>query len=298
MKEKIVYLKRKPTFVENSNTDPQVQEYFNMSYKAVGSYYKDFGRQFGSGLTREETNLLIPEMTGYYPEHDKREFNRSVAEFYKNMNTKVPAEGLRLNIALEKDGPLSNDNFPVKAHNYIVYKHAMGHPEVAESLEEANKYDHKRFYIEDSDSVLKETSELSNKEDAARLEYYRLIDDSDKVNHMLTMLGKTHSKMEDSEKKVLLKEFVTIDKSLNAASNEQRMDHFIALSSDKYLEIKYRIEEMVRVEVLERVGQRILIKETGDEIGKDIKEASLWFRDKGNSQEVNVLIARYKEFKR
>jgi len=296
MREKIVYLKRKATFIEESNTDPEVQGYFDMSYKAVGSYYKDFGRQFGSGLTREETNILIPEMTGYYPEHDKREFNKSVANFYKNINTKVPAAGLRLNIALEKDEPLSETNF--HPDKYIIYKHAIGHPEVASSLEEARKYDHKRFYIEDEENVLRETSQLSNKEDKARLEYYQLIDSEDRVNHMLVMLGKNPVNMLYDEKKVALKEFVTIDKSMNAISNERRMDNFIKLSGDKRLETKYRIEEMVRVGVLERVGQRILIKETGDEVGKDLKGTALWFEDKGNSQEVNVLVARYKEFRK
>ena len=100
--EKIVFVKRKQTFIEESNSYPEVADYFAMSYRAVGSYYKTTGKQFGTGLTREEENILLPEVIGYYPDSDKREFRRGVGEYYRNINTKIPPEGLRLNISLEK----------------------------------------------------------------------------------------------------------------------------------------------------------------------------------------------------
>ena len=53
---------------------------------------------------------------------------------------------------------------------------------------------------------------------------------------------------------------------------------------------------MIRVAVLENVGMKVLIKETGELIGDDLRGATLWFLDKANSKEVNVLTARYKEF--
>lgn len=297
--EKIIFIKRKQTFIEQANSDPEVAEYFNMSYRAIGSFYKSTGKQFGTGLTKKEENLLMPEMIGFFADLDKREYHRAVADFYRNINTKIPPEGLRLNIALEQpDKELGDENPPVSLRDYILYKHAAAHPETAANYEEAEMYQHKRFYIEDTDFVLDNASGLSEKEDTARLEYYAIAENNDKVEQMLVLLGVDTKKMKLDEKKLVLKSFTTINDKQTSTVNEHKLDKFIEISVDKRLKIKYEIEEMIRVDVLERVGQKILITETGDLLGDDLKEAALWFEDKGNSKDTNVLRARYKEFKK
>ena len=295
--EKIVYIKRKQTFIEESNSDPEVAEYFNMSYRAVGSYYKQTGKQYGTGMTRAEENILLPEMIGYYPDTDRREFRKGVGEYYRNINTKIPPEGLRLNIALEHpEKELSEDNFPVNIRDYIIFKHAASHPETGGTFEEAEMYQHKRFYLEDEDNLISDASGLSDQEDKARLEYYKIVDDKAKVEQMLVLLGVDTRKMKLEERKLELKRHTTIDTKRTSAFNELKMKRFIDISNDKRLKTKYLIEEMIRFDVLERVNSKILIKETADLIGDDLKEAALWFEDKGNVKEVNVLKARYKEF--
>jgi len=297
--EKIVFIKRKQTFIEESNADPEVEEYFNMSYRAVGSFYKQTGKQYGTGLTKKEERVLLPEMIGFFPDLDKREYHKGVSEFYRNINTKIPAEGLRLNIALEQpDEAVSEENMPVSLRDFIIFKHAAAHPETGATLEEAEMYQHKRFYIEDTDSVISNASGLSKKEDDARLEYYKIIDNSEKVDQMLTLLGVSTKKMKSETKELKLKEFTTIDETRSASFNDAKLDNFIVISKDKRLATKYLIEEMISSNVLERVGMKILIAETGDLIGDDMKESALWFEDKGNTKEVNVLKARYKEFKK
>ena len=297
--ERIVHIKRKMSFHQEAQNEPEVREYFDMAYKAVGSYYKEFGKQFASGMTRAEENVLMPEMTGYYPDHDKREFRRSVGNFFRNINTKVPPEGLRLNIALENpEEPISEDNLPVNVKDYITYKHALGHPEVGESIQEAEMYQHIQFYIEDEEAETTEAIDLSKKEDEARLHYYRIIDDEDKLNHMLIMFGHDYTKMDKRQKELVLKDHATLQENKSAEWNKREMEKFTTISSDKDLQIKHDIEEMIRTDVLERIGMKILIKESGDLIGNDLKEATLWFKDKSNSKEVNVLKARYKEFGR
>ena len=309
--EKIVFIRRKLSFMEEANIDPEVQEYFGMAYKAVGSYYKTFGRQFGSGLTRKEEEIIMPEMVGYFPDLDKREFRSSVVSFFRNINTKIPPEGLRLNVALEDpneplyriiklEGGKEKEviNYPVNIKDFIIYRHAREHPEVGGNEEEAMMYQHVRFYIEDEEGVTAEASKLNEYEDSAFLKYHKIIDSPEKVNQMLTLLGQDASKMSVEDKKLKLKEFASINPKISAARNEMHIARFIELSDDKHLEVKYLIEEMVKYNVLERVGQRILIAETSDEIGRDLKEATLWFLDKGHTKQVNVLNARYKEFAR
>lgn len=296
--EKIVFIKRKQTFIEESNADPEVQAYFDMSYRAIGSYYKETGKQYGTGLTKKEEAILMPEMTGFYPDLDKREFRASVNEFFRNINTKVPPEGLRLNIALEHpEEPLSDQNHPVSIRDYITFKHAIQHPETGENKDEADMYQHKRFYVEDPDSVLTNASGLSEKEDAARIEYYKIAEDADKVEQMLVLLGVNAGVIKDPKERALrLKEYTTIDQNRSAAFNDEKLNRFMDIAGDKRLATKYLIEDMIRLNVLERVGMKILLAETGDLLGNDLTETALWFEDKGNSKEVNVLKARYKEF--
>ncbi len=296
--EKIVFIKRKQTFIEESNADPEVQAYFDMSYRAIGSYYKETGKQFGTGLTRKEENILMPELTGFYPDLDKREFRASVNEFFRNINTKVPPEGLRLNIALEHpEEELSENNLPVSIRDYITFKHATQHPETGSTKDEADMYQHKRFYIEDPDSVLSNESGLSEKEDKARIEYYKIADDEQKVEQMLVLMGiNTAPFKSHKERSLRLKELTTIDQNRSAAYNDEKLERFMDVVKDKRMGTKYLIEEMIRVNVLERVGMKILIAETGDLVGNDLTETALWFEDKGNSKEANVLKARYKEF--
>ncbi len=295
--EKIIYVQRKQTFIEESNADPEVKDYFNMSYRAIGSFYKTTGKQYGSGLTKKEEYILMPEMIGFFADLDKREYHKGVAEFYRNINTKIPPEGLRLNIALEDESkPLSEENMPISLRDYITFKHAEAHPETGKDLEEAEMYQHKRFYIENPDEVISDASVLSKKEDDARLEYYKVVDNREKVDMMLTLLGISTKGMKEDKRSLVLKEFTTIDESKTATFNEMKLDRFTEISKDKRLKVKYIIEQMVAADVLERVGMRILVKETGDLLGEDLKEASLWFEDKTNVKEANVLKARLKEF--
>jgi len=294
--EKIVFIMRKLSFMQENNNDPEVQDYFKMSYRAVGSYYKEFGRIYGSGLTREEEVVLMPEITGYYPGMDKREYRNATQNFYKNINTKIPGEGYRMNIALTYEGDIAEDNLPQNLTHYIAWKHALGHPEVAPNKEEADKYQHKLFYIEDHDEVSKIETSINKVEDDARTEYYQIIQDTDRVEQMLVVLGKNPKGLTAEQMKVELKKFATINNAFSSKVNEDNLTRFIELSGDKYLSKKYIIEEMIRIGVLERIGMRIIIKETADEVGRDMKEAVLWFNDEGNSKEVNVLQARYKEF--
>lgn len=295
-KEQIVFIQRKQTFIEESNNDPEVQGYFDMSYRAVGSYFRENSKQFGSGLTQAEIRILLPEVTGVFPE-DRKEFSRSVNEFYRNMNTKVEPEGKRLNIALaDSTKEISLDNFPVNISEYIMFRHALGHPEVGIDQEEADKYQHMRFYIENTDNVISSATLVSKLEDDTILEYHKIKDDVQKVEQMLVLLG-FNTKSKKPEQKVLaLKSFASIEDDKSASFNEQKLNRFMTISNDKRLKAKYEIEEMIRFDILKRVGTNILLEETGDDIGGDLNEASLWYTNKQNIKIVNTLKARLKEF--
>ena len=234
-RERIVYIQRKISFHQAANNEPEVQEYFGMSYRAIGSYFKEFGKTYGSGLTREEEVILMPEVTDQDSRDDRRSFRRAVSDYYRNMNTKIPGGGLRLNIALEKDEELSEKNFPVNVKHYLIWKHALGHPEVAENQEEAERYEHKLFYIEDTEGVAKDENKLNAKEDQAFIEFHQMVDNDDKIDQMLVLLGENPSRVAAAKKKPLLKSFASIDDVNTQDVNIRKLERFISLAGDKDL---------------------------------------------------------------
>jgi hypothetical protein len=295
MPKEIVEIKRHYGFVHGSNPDPEAKEYFDMSYKAIGSFYKVFGKVFASGLTREEEMLLLPELLGVFPE-DKKEFRAAVNAYYRNINTKVPPEGLKLNIGTEKGGAISDTNIPLNIDNYLTYRHAVKHPSVAMSKENAERMGFlAQFYIVDKVKEIASASKINKLEDDASMHYFEARDNSFKTEQMLTLMGIKAGGLTAKERPIRLKKLATIDPNQSDTVNIKRLEKFIAVAKDKDLATKYDIVEMVRVDILERVKMKYLDKESGEVIGDSLKETVLWFQDKGNSKAVNVYYARLDE---
>ena len=92
-----------------------------------------------------------------------------------------------------------------------------------------------------------------------------------------------------------LKQLATIDPEASDVVNLERLKRFNLVANDKDLAAKYDITEMVRYGILERIKTKVLIKESGDVIGEDLREAVVWLFDKANSKIVNILYARMDE---
>lgn len=294
--KKIVWIRRKFSFIEEANNDPAVKDYFDMAFRAIGSQYRVFGKIYETGLTRAEENILMPEILGLYPDDDKKSYRKAIQEYYRNINTKVPSRGLRLEISLEDDSKeLSEDNPPINIDHYLRYKHALKHLQVGKNLDEAEKYQHILFYIDDPSEQTKDSAKVSDYEDEARIEYFKIVKNEEKVDMVLTLMGIMVNNLSLSEKKLKLKAMASIRESLGNDENIRRLSNFSRVAKDKEMAIKYEITNLISGGILEKVGSRILISESGDVIGDNIKEAVLWFKDKGNSREVNVFRARLRE---
>ena len=132
----------------------------------------------------------MPDLVGAYPADDKQNFRQAVASYFANINTRVPAEGLRLNVALEQSGKeLSETNIPQNAVHYVIWKHALGHLQVAPDLNTAERYDHIKFYVVDKDAQIKASSKLLKLENTASAEYLQIQTDPAKIDQALTVLG-------------------------------------------------------------------------------------------------------------
>ena len=296
MPSKIVEIHRKQNFLQGANADADVQEYMSLSFRAIGSYFREIGKVYETGLTREEENLVMPElMGGITPGDDKNEFRRQVQTFFKDINTKIPAEGLKLQIGLQQEGPLSENNPPLKPMDYVRYKHAIKHPQVAMDKDSAEKYQHILFYVVDKAAQLDSKSKLQQYEDAAQTEYLQINKDLSKVEMVLTLLGVNTRNLTESDMVIQLKALATIDVESSDLMNTERLQKFVAVVNDKELITKYDIMEMVRNNILDRVKTKILLKETGETIGDNLKEAVIWMHVKANSKTVNTLYANLDE---
>lgn len=311
MPSKIIEVHRKPNFIQESNQDAEVQEYFGMAHKAIGSYWKEIGSVYASGLTRLEEDALMPELVGNLdPTKEHREFRIKVQEFFKNINHKIPPEGLKLEIGLEGDGEnifkkndkgeivkdqLGNpiiENPPIRVMDYIRYRHLIQHPHVGKDKDEAERYQHLQFYIVDKAANTTQKTKLRDKEDAAQRDYLSMNKDLNKAEMVLTLLGVSTKGLGDQALILELKSQASADPDAADTVNIDRLDRFVKIVNDKELATKYDIMEMVKYGILERIRTKVLIKESSEPIGENLVEAVDWMLDKKNSRQVNSMYSQ------
>jgi len=292
MPSKIVEIHRKPNFIQQSNTDPEVQDYFNMAFKGIGSYWKELGKVYATGLTRKEEDFLMPEiLSGVNPIDNKFEFRKQVQNFYKDIHSKIPPEGLRLEIGLESEGELAENNPPLKLMDYLRYRHIIGHPQVGANKDAAERYQHIQFYIHDNIVETAGKTKLRDKEDAAQREYLNINKDMNKAEMVLTLLGVSTRDLTNDNLILALKAQATVNPDDSDIANAEKLEKFVAIVNDKHLAAKYDIMEMVKYGILERIRAKVQFKETGETLGNNLREAVDWLLDKSNSKAVNTLYA-------
>lgn len=293
-KERLVYLRRKLPNIERAQGDPSVKDYFRAGYRALGSYWK--GNVIATGMSKAELELLMPNLHNVDPE-DKTAFRKANDKYFHEITTTIDGGGgTILNVGLPFEGePLSEKNLPNSINNYVTYRHAIGHPSMAKNEQEATSNPTKLFYLYDPLENDKQSVELGAIKDEAMQLFFDIKDKEGVVDQVLTLLGKKIKHATKAAKIKMLREVATRESVANEAGKIKGLTDFIEKASDKDLEFKYLIEEMISAQTLERVGQRILWLETGEELGVNMKDAVAYLKDKKNSKDLNSLKARYKE---
>ncbi len=286
---RIVTLYRKDTFIVDAQKG-SAADFIAMSKKSLGSYWENsYSRTQGSGLNFEEQMILMPTLVDCTPED--RNFRQKVSEYFASMKTLIPYEkGRSLEIGLTKSNsePLSVTNQPLNLADYVTYRHALAHPLVAKSQEEARDNILKEYYIFDPEAA--EDAQVKDSGDKDRsLELYLTIKKTPaKVDMLLTLLGVDprtfKGKNASSLKLERLKEIAN-----------STPDVFISTFENKHFEELYVIQSMVNTGVLTRTGERYLDLSTGTTIGHSTAETVAWLKDKANSEAVAILKARMQE---
>lgn len=286
---KVVYLRRKAISVHEDQ--PDLKEYFDNSHRAVASFWQKGSMRPGTGLTIPEENLLMPYILNI-PKED-RDFREKVTEYFHSIDTKVdPLDsfgngGTKLEIGLENnDLPVSADNLPLNVVHYIKWRHASIHPEVALSFEDARGNQLKKYYIHDPKAVIKTNLSKADIKDTALEAYLQVKQNPAKVIQYLSLLLIDPAKHKGSEV-VKLREMA-----------EKKPADFIKIHVDKDKDFHYMLMDLVQAKILEEVGTRILFKQSGDQIGKDLKEAIAWLRAPENSKQITIFKGQIQDWKR
>ena len=204
-----------------------------------------------------------------WPRHSKR--------FWADMTIPVGFTGVEFEIGLDDDGT------PLNIMDYIKYNFAIKHPHVALTKEEMDADFNKRFYIQDltrEDKV--KNNEIQFKKDADK-EFIKLSSNMQNMKRVLRLLSNTDpDRMSDEQ----------IENSLYELKNNNPKK-FVRVATDKHLELKAEIDEMISAGVLRKIGNQVIFI---DEIlGDTMDDAVIHLKDKKNSGKLTILRAKLKE---
>lgn len=239
----------------------------------IGSIYVN--RQPLRGLDGEEENKILAKVLDVPPGHEK--WPEKTKEFWASLALKVPFEGVELNIDTDENG------MPESPMDYIYYQWCKKHRQVAGSEEEMRNNSEKKFYIYDpAKDLLKKHARVQVKKDADK-EFIKLSGDFNTMRAITRVLTSGDpSRLSDIELENNLYEL-----------KEANPERFLRYALDKDLELRAEIEEMVEKSILRKIGNQIIFDD--ETIGEDMKDAIVYFKNKKNSGQVNVMRARLKE---
>lgn len=270
MSSRKVFIKRR---VANSNINTSV---YNGTITSIGATFDRSGRTL-TGLTPEEEKTIMPKVIGVKPEDI--EFDLKVQKYFQDLTIRVIwEEPYVLEIGLDSNG------FPINPTDYVKYKFAIANRnEVAINKSEAKGI--KRFYIEDPNLEIDSKYDLLKLKKEAFKEFYKLADNTEKIDMILSVLGIDARNISNKEKDLKIEDYIE--------TNPQK---FIDVISDKNLEIKSFIENCITAQVITKIGETYL---DGDiELGKSFDEAVMFLKDKKNSDVFVKLKARLETFKK
>ncbi len=173
---------------------------------------------------------------------------------------------------------------PIKVTDYIRYRHALAHPRVAQSPEEAEGQHNIWFYIQDKSLTNKKKSEQAGVKDAAMRIYLEMKDDGNKVHQALILLGKNPDVLEEPA-------IVELRKIAEASPQK-----FVDVVAHKDFESNYWIQSLIDAQVLKVVGGRYYDVEEDTKIAESKEDMITFFKDDAtNSEKIGLLKARFQD---
>lgn len=292
---KIVYLRRTYTFMDD--VQKEAQEFMSMSRKAIGSYWKSqSSKAIGTGLDYNEQQVILPLVVDCEP--TDRDFRDRVRNFYKEILTHVEfgKEGTKLEIGLllDNDKPVTYKdanglmNIPIEPMDYIRYRHAMEHPQVAKDRQSSLGDPLKLYYIFDPEVENKQQVASTKTADQAMEIYLKLRDDAPKVYDLLLVLGVDPRDFDGPNADVLRAQ------RLREVAEKQPNDFIKTYKVDNF-ELRAKINGLLSTNIFTRVGDRIYETSTNTLIAKDLDEAVKVLQDDQFKDKFVIWMGNYQD---
>lgn len=280
-------------------------EYMSMAKMSIGSYFeKEGSRRIGCGLSFQELDLLLPKFVEV--PHNHPEFMKKVSEYYQDIETKIPyGVGLKLEVGLIDNTKAIGEelsakskleeakiNLPLNIGDYIKYKHAMNHPHVGKSKEEADSNAQKLFYIFNPEELRKKNKQGNEERDMALKIFLELKDNPNKIKMLLVVLGHNLKEYTGKNKLQLMED------ALRKEATE-KPKHFIDITSKKNLETEFFIQELVNHKIITNYSGKYQDPEATNPVNSllasSLEEFIFYLQDEGNSKMYLTLKARLSE---
>ncbi len=229
------------------------------------------------GVEGKEEERLLKELVDVPPTHN--EWPAKTKDFWSSLSITVPFEGVELNIETTEDGT------PINPIDYIKYKWAIKHRQVAMSEEEMRATSEKKFYIYDPQKdLLKKNNKVQIKKEADK-EFIKLTGNFDLMRTLVRVLANGNpDTLTDME----------IENQLYDIK-DANPECFLKYCKDDTLELRSEILEMIEKGVFRQIGNQIIYQD--ETIGETMKDAIVYFKNKKNSGAVNAMRAQLKEVK-
>jgi hypothetical protein len=232
-------------------------------------------RQPLHGFSAEDNKKYLDGILDVTPEHV--DWPKHVKQFYADLTIPVGFTGVELEVGLD------GSNTPINIMDYIKYNFALKHPHVALTKEEMDGNFNKRFYIQDlgrEDKV--KNNEIKLKKDADKA-FIKLSSSLPNMKRVLRLMASSNPDRMTEEQ---------VENSLYELKNKNPKK-FLRIATDKNLELKAEIDEMVSAGVLRKIGNQVIFID--EVLGETIDDTVVYLKDKKNSGKLTVLRAKLKE---
>jgi hypothetical protein len=238
------------------------------------------GKELEIGLTYDIADLRRKEyIKELQKDHPDIKTDENLAEFVEGSTDGKP------NVEADEYYKYAS---PINGEDFMYWRFATFHREVANNIDDANKSPNIRFYLysnEELKAVRKETFKLSRD---ATTKYLQVLGDKQTVSDLLSIFNIETADMDDVDK----------DMALDTIVKNSPKD-FLAAVNDSNLKTKARIERYIKRGVLKRLPNTAIIVDASDPsivIGNTINEAVAFFSSDGakNKAIISELSVKYK----
>ena len=237
----------------------------------LGSIYS--GRQPLKGVEGEDEKKFLNGVLDVAPDHV--DWPKHVKQYWAEMSIKIPFEGVQLDVSTDKSGK------PFNTDNYLKYRFALKHPHVAITKDDLTGK--QRFYIHDENrDILKKNATIQVKKDADK-EFIKVSSDTKKMARILRIMSDTNPATLTNEQ---------LENTLYSLKDSEPKK-FYRIATDKNLDLKSEIEELVSANIVRRIGNQVIYID--DVIGETLEDAIVYLKDKKNSGTLTILRAKLKE---